>query len=79
MPYCGVHYLWFPFVCFLIRSSPPQNGCHSVSTLTQFPSSPKGGQGHPALDKVSSNLPFCTYFEAIWRGQFRNFTQQKPM
>ena len=22
MPYCGVHYLWFAFVCFLIRSHP---------------------------------------------------------
>ena len=24
MPDCGVHYLWFAFVCFLIRSHPPQ-------------------------------------------------------
>ena len=24
MPDCGVHYLWFAFVCFLIRSPPPQ-------------------------------------------------------
>ena len=23
MPDCGVHYLWFAFVCFLIRSHPP--------------------------------------------------------
>ena len=23
MPDCGVHYLWFAFVCFLIRSPPP--------------------------------------------------------
>ena len=23
MPDCGVHYLWFAFVCFLIRSRPP--------------------------------------------------------
>ena len=23
MPYCGVHYLWFAFVCFLVRSPPP--------------------------------------------------------
>ena len=23
-PDCGVHYLWFAFVCFLIRSHPPQ-------------------------------------------------------
>ena len=22
MPDCGVHYLWFAFVCFLIRSHP---------------------------------------------------------
>ena len=22
-PSCGVHYLWFAFVCFLIRSHPP--------------------------------------------------------
>ena len=22
MLYCGVHYLWFAFVCFLIRSHP---------------------------------------------------------
>ena len=21
--YCGVHYLWFAFVCFFIRSPPP--------------------------------------------------------
>ena len=25
MPDCGVHYLWFAFVCFLIRSPPPLN------------------------------------------------------
>ena len=25
MPDCGVHYLWFAFVCFLIRSHPPSN------------------------------------------------------
>ena len=24
MPDCGVHYLWFAFVCFLIRSHPPK-------------------------------------------------------
>ena len=24
MPDCGVHYLWFAFVCFLIRSHPPR-------------------------------------------------------
>ena len=23
MPYCGVHYLWSAFVCFLVRSHPP--------------------------------------------------------
>ena len=23
MPDCGVHYLWFAFVCFVIRSPPP--------------------------------------------------------
>ena len=23
MPDCGVHYLWFAFACFLIRSHPP--------------------------------------------------------
>ena len=23
MPYCGVHYLWFAFVCFVIGSHPP--------------------------------------------------------
>ena len=26
MPDCGVHYLWFAFVCFLIRSPPPPPG-----------------------------------------------------
>ena len=26
MPDCGVHYLWFAFVCFLIRSHPPSWG-----------------------------------------------------
>ena len=26
MPDCGVHYLWFAFVCFLIRSHPPYPG-----------------------------------------------------
>ena len=25
MPDCGVHYLWFAFVCFLIRSHPPSS------------------------------------------------------
>ena len=25
MPDCGVHYLWFAFVCFLIRSHPPKS------------------------------------------------------
>ena len=24
MPDCGVHYLWFAFVCFFIRSHPPR-------------------------------------------------------
>ena len=24
--HCGVHYLWFAFVCFLIRSHPPPPG-----------------------------------------------------
>ena len=27
MPDCGVHYLWFAFVCFLIRSHPPHVLC----------------------------------------------------
>ena len=27
MPDCGVHYLWFAFVCFLIRSPPPPLLC----------------------------------------------------
>ena len=25
MPYCGVQYLWFAFVCFLIKSHPPNS------------------------------------------------------
>ena len=31
MPDCGVHYLWFAFVCFLIRSHPPQAPATAVA------------------------------------------------
>ena len=34
MPECGVHYLWFAFVCFLIRShTPPSAGNSSIRRL----------------------------------------------
>ena len=33
MPDCGVHYLWFAFVCFLIRSHPP----HPLTTTDAMP------------------------------------------
>ena len=33
-PDCGVHYLWFAFVCFLIRSHPPPNKCVKPDVLT---------------------------------------------
>ena len=40
MPYCGVHDLWFAFVCVLIGSQPPPppktvegTGVQSVSTV----------------------------------------------
>ena len=31
MPDCGVHYLWFAFVCFLIRSPPPPPNVHGTA------------------------------------------------
>ena len=32
MPDCGVHYLWFAFVCILIRSPPPQQEVWAATT-----------------------------------------------
>ena len=46
MPSCGVHYLWFAFVCFLIRSPPPPPGsrppgsCRGLGSRTE-PKCPK--------------------------------------
>ena len=35
MPDCGVHYLWFAFVCFLIRSPPPPGSRAHSAPSTQ--------------------------------------------
>ena len=37
MPDCGVHYLWFAFVCFLIRSPPPPRLCLTPSQTSAAP------------------------------------------
>ena len=37
MPDCGGHYLWFAFVCFLIRSHPPFLCCLCRSALIVLP------------------------------------------
>ena len=45
MPDCGVHYLWFAFVCFLIRSHPPPPRTGRSGTPALNPPSRHGGQG----------------------------------
>ena len=37
MPYCGVHYLWFAFVCFLIRSHTPDRRLLTPVALLKGP------------------------------------------
>ena len=34
MPDLGVHYLWFAFVCFLIRSPPPPPPAQSAQEIS---------------------------------------------
>ena len=41
MPDCGVHYLWFAFVCFLIRSPPPPPKRGQRQTMASCPPPPK--------------------------------------
>ena len=45
MPDCGVHYLWFAFVCFLITSPPPRPGDSSRPPWSH--QSPCGGGSSP--------------------------------
>ena len=45
MPYCGVHYLWFAFVCFFMRSRPhPPTPARKINSL-------------PALHKCAVRSP----------------------
>ena len=46
MPDCGVHYLWFAFVCFLIRSHPPMFGpCPCAAIQEDLRGTGVGGRG----------------------------------
>ena len=59
MPDCGVHYLWFAFVCFLIRSPspPPQQTPHGLGVciwthlVNGTGNSPSPGQLTPGVVK----------------------------
>ena len=59
MPDCGVHYLWFAFVCFLIRSHPPPllSGLPAMLPHPRLPEKPSSAQVNsrgPAVAKPAA-------------------------
>ena len=79
MPDCGVHYLWFAFVCFFIRSHTPWGGfgtrhrggggCKPGCSLQQTCNVPKSCQNGSWL----ANQPDLTSNARSWRGAHKCF------
>ena len=61
MPDCGVHYLWFAFVCFLIRSPPPFWAPSPTPTAAAL-FSPMQRGGHSITARA------CTLAHFVWGG-----------